>query len=260
MRIYYGSNPNQFGDLRLPEGEGPFPVLLVIHGGFWYDRYGLDLMDDMAVDFTRKGLATWNIEYRRVGQEGGGWPGTLVDVAAAADYLTQIAVSCNLDVQRTATIGHSAGGHLALWLAARSRLQSDSPLFNPAPLPLIGAVSLAGVADLQEMWAVRKENSPVVDFLGGRPDEVPERYRDASPLELLPFGVPSIVIHGLDDVHVPISVSEQYINRAKEIDAPVTLVTLPGVEHFKLIQPDSDAWSSVVDAVFHLYEKNNVIR
>lgn len=254
LRISYGSDPSQFGDLRLPDGDGPHPVVIVIHGGFWYDRYGLDLMDDMSDDLTARGFATWNIEYRRVGQAGGGWPGTLLDVCDAVDYLNVLAQNHPLDLNRVVTIGHSAGGHLALWVAARHKLPAGS-IVSPKtePLRVHGAISLAGVSDLRLMWEVRQTDSPPVDFLGGTPAEVPDRYAAASPIELLPLGLPQVLVHGTEDDRVPHEMSDKYYNLAMELGDSVALIELPGVEHFKVIQPTSEAWTPIVTALIELF-------
>ncbi|QSO50742.1 alpha/beta hydrolase [Alicyclobacillus curvatus] len=263
MRVAYGADASQFGDLRLPKGDGPFPVVVVIHGGFWYDRYDLSLMDDVSADLTRRGFATWNIEYRRVGDEGGGWPLTLLDTAEAVDYLTVLAGHHPLDLGKVITLGHSAGGHLALWVAARRRIAelglAGSEKFlgreddGSHPLQIHGAVSLAGVSDLQQMWQVRQENSPVVDFLGGTPSEVPERYAVASPDALLPLGLPQVLVHGTDDDRVPFDISDRYYQKAMELGDTVTLIELPGIEHFKVIQPNSEAWPTIAAAVEELF-------
>jgi acetyl esterase/lipase len=249
QRIRYGPGEWQFGDLRLPATGGPHPVVIVIHGGFWKAQYGLDLMDKMSDDLTARGYATWNIEYARVGHAGGAWPGTLLDVAAAADFLRRLAPEYSLDLGRVASIGHSAGGHLALWLAARHRIPAGSPVAAQDPLPLAGVVSLAGVTNLARMWEVRQVDSPVANFLGGRPDEVPERYAAASPVQLLPLGVPQVLVHGAEDTDVPPELSETYTAAARAAGDPAELVALPGVEHFMVIDPDSIAWPPIVAAL-----------
>src|SRR5919202_2506380 len=160
VRLAYGSGPLRFGDLWLPAGEGragPHPTAIVIHGGYWRNPYGLDLMDGLSADLARRGIAAWNIEYRRIGDEGGGWPGTFIDVARAAGHLAHLASRYGLDLARVAALGHSAGGHLALWLAGRSRVPPEAlpqgPDCDEAPnYPLVGVVSLAGVADLVWCW------------------------------------------------------------------------------------------------------------
>nr|WP_236588218.1 alpha/beta hydrolase [Tumebacillus amylolyticus] len=235
--------------MRLPEGAGPHPVVLIIHGGFWYAQYGLDQMDIMAEDFRARGYASWNIEYRRIGHEGGAYPGTLLDVGAAADHLHEVAASYPLDLSRVVALGHSAGGHLALWLAGRHQLPVDSELAVTTPLRLKGVLSLAGANDLHHMWEVRQENSPVVALLGGTPAEFPERYAQASPAQLLPFGVPQVLVHGTEDKHVPVALSTDYLPKAQAAGDSVELIELSGVEHFKVIDPTSEAWPPIVEAL-----------
>lgn len=253
-RLYYGTDENQFADLRIPNGAGPHPVIVIIHGGFWYARYGLDLMDAMAEDLTARGYATWNLEYRRVGQSGGGFPGTLQDVSRAVDYLRDISDTYLLDLTQVVAVGHSAGGHLALWVGGRHRLTQASSLRTNADsfLPLKGVVSLAGVSDLKRMYEVRQENSPVVNFLGGTPTEFPERYQESSPLELLPLGISQVLIHGTEDVNVPIEISRNYYQAAKSLRDQIELIELPGIEHFKVIDPKSEIWRLISDAIDEL--------
>lgn len=259
-RLYYGQGEFQFGDLRLPDNtDGPFPVVILIHGGFWKARYALDLMHSLAEDLAQRGVATWNIEYRRVkyedkpGNPGGGWPGTFLDVANAADYLRTIADQYKLDLKKVVAIGHSAGGHLALWLVARHKLPKDSPLSTTTePLQLAGTISLAGANDLKLMWEVRKEDSPVANFLDGTPAEQPERYRLGSPREWLPLGVPQILVHGDQDINVPIELSRSYYVAAQAAGDNIKFIELPGVEHFALINPQSQAWAKTVEALQNL--------
>jgi acetyl esterase/lipase len=249
IRSTYGENEWHFGELRLPAGEGPHPVALIVHGGFWKAEYGLDLMDKMAEDFTARGWATWNIEYRRYGHEGGAYPGTLLDVGAAADHLRELAQQYPLDLAKVVAIGHSAGGHLALWLAGRHRLPADSELAVASPLALKGVVSLAGVTDMHRMWEVRQEDSPVANFLGGTLEQVPDRYAQTSPVLLLPLGVPQILVHGMEDEWVPFELSASYLPKALAAGDAVELAALPGVEHFKVIDPASEAWPPIVEAM-----------
>jgi acetyl esterase/lipase len=249
-RIPYGPDPLQFGDLRLPAGPGPHPVVVVVHGGFWRARWDLEHIGHACDALTRQTkVATWCIEYRRIGNEGGGWPGTFLDVGAATDFLREIAPAHNLDLNHVVTIGHSAGGHLAVWLAARQYIPKDDPLHTDSPLALKSAISLAGVLDLHRAWELRLSNNVVVDLMGGTPGEVPERYAAASPIEMLPLGVKQVLIHGTRDEDVPYEISRRYHAEAVKCGDQCDLITLPGTGHFGLIDPSSREWRKVVEAV-----------
>ena len=226
-RIAYGDDPNQFGDLRLPSGSGPFPTAIVLHGGFWRARYDLLHIGHLCEALTRRGIATWSLEYRRVGQPGGGWPGTCEDVLAGAAMVNQLP---ELDPTRVISIGHSAGGHLALWLAAEGVLK--------------GAVSLAGVTDLERAVELNLGSGAVRDFLNGATE-----YERASPIRRLPLGVPQVLIHGAQDDVVPVELSRRYQQAAP---AEVQLRVLAGVGHFAVIDPLSEAWPTVEQAVVDL--------
>ncbi|QST00425.1 alpha/beta hydrolase [Pontibacillus sp. ALD_SL1] len=257
-KIFYGDHTDQFGELRLPEGDGPHPVAVVIHGGFWREPFNLNLMDKVAEDLTTQGFATWNIEYRRVGQDDGAWPNTLLDAGQAFDYVLKLAHEYNLDTSKTITIGHSAGGHLAMWLAGRHKISPISDLYVENPHSVAGVVSLAGVVDLETMYNVHhfrdtsmgaEPNNPVADLLKGSPKEVSERLKAASPLELLPFNVPHVLIHGALDIHVPIGISSRYQRIAEELAEFVKFVELTEAEHFMLIDTKTEAWAAVREEV-----------
>lgn len=252
-RLRYGPAPTGFGDLRVPAGDGPHPVVILVHGGYWRARYGLDLMDRLGDDLASRGVASWNIEYRRVGEPGGGWPGTFVDVAAAADQLRTIAAEYNVDLARVVAIGHSAGGHLALWLAARRRVAPGAlgdgdvaPLTGPVALPLTGVISQAGVADLTDGWRRDLSNGAVADLLGGAPEEVPERYAAANPARLLPLGLPQVLVHGEGDDIVPLALSRDYAAAAREAGDDARFRPVPG-DHFDIIDPTTPAWAAIID-------------
>lgn len=236
-------------DVRIPDGSGPYPVIVLIHGGFWRAEYDLGLMDPMAIDLTNRGFATVNLEYRRTGEVGGGWPGTFLDIAIALNHLGTVANEEPLDLQHVTLLGHSAGGHLALWAAGRHQASPRSPLSGTIHLPIERVISLAGVTDLRAMWQVLHGAAPVTDFIGGRPEDHPERYDDASPITLLPSGVPQVLIHGTEDNRVPIEQSRQYLERAQVLGDPVRLIELNGVDHFQIIAPNSSAWTTVLDVI-----------
>jgi acetyl esterase/lipase len=190
----YGAHPDQFADLRLPQsGEPPHPVAVFLHGGFWRERWLRDTIEPLAIDLARRGYATWNVEYRRAGPSGGGWPETCADVAAAVDELARL--EGPLDLSRLVVVGHSAGAQLAAWVVHRRGLGSTT-LVQPAAVLL-----LAGVVDLAECArrGLGESRNPVASFLGGHPDECPERYAAASPIANVPLGVPQVVVQGLQD-------------------------------------------------------------
>ncbi len=248
-RIAYGEGQHQFGELRVPSGPPPYPVVVVVHGGFWRAKYSLEHAGHLCADLTKRGYVTWSLEYRRVGHEGGGWPGTLEDVARGTDFLRTLEASYHLDLKRVVALGHSAGGHLVSWLGARKKLKPKQPLYSKDPLALKGVVSLAGVVDLEKGHALRLGDGIVETFLGGTPKTVAERYRVASPAALLPHGVPQVLVHGAEDDIVPVSMSREYTEKAKALGERVTFVPLPGAGHFEVIDPRAKEWARVVEAV-----------
>ncbi len=255
-RQHYGAAPSQFGDLYCPANAGPHPVVILIHGGYWRARYGLDLMEPLAVDLAARGVATWNIEYRRVGEAGGGWPGTFQDLAAAADYLPTLASAHQLDLTRTVAIGHSAGGQLALWLAARPRLRStilgSDPIISGDPLPITGVIGQAAVADLQAAYTLKLSNGAVGELLGGTPATVPDRYAATNPAQLLPLGVPQILVHGEQDDTVPIAISRDYAQAAAAA-GDVAHFRPINSDHYQLIDPATTAWAAIIGALRELF-------
>jgi acetyl esterase/lipase len=254
--IAYGSEVNQFGQLFLPQGPGPFPVAVIIHGGCWKKFADLKNTVPMSDTLRKAGIATWNIEYRRVDNEGGGWPGTYLDVAAAIDHLRQIGPQYHLDLERVITVGHSAGGHLALWAAARQRLPKSSQLYMKDPLPIQGVVNLAGPGKLQSLSAEQQQkvcgSVPVTQLLGGEIDLVPQRVREGSPGEMLPLGVPQIMITGSLDHLVPPTLGEEYAALARKSGDEAQMIVIEGAGHFEVIAPGTAAWPSVEDAVLSL--------
>lgn len=244
--IAYGIHHDQIGDLRIPDTEAPHPVIVLIHGGFWKQEWMRDIMDPLALDLTRRGYATWNIEYRRVGGEGG-WPETFFDVASAIDNLGEMASEYELDLADVSVVGHSAGGHLALWSAGRATLSAShfgaDPLVRPrrifalAPISDLAAAQNAGLGE------------DAVDHLVARVPRHTDIYRDLSPIEMLPLGVDQLIVHGDGDKAVPVTMSESYVKAAVGQGDNIDFAQLAGVSHMDLIDPHSPAWSEVTDAL-----------
>lgn len=230
IRINYGRDANQFGELRLPSGKQPHPVVIFLHGGFWRCKYDLTHTGHLCVALTAAGFATWSLEYRRLGQLGGGWPGTLDDVRQGAGHLTTMAGQYELDLSRIVAVGHSAGGQLALWLAAQPGIQ------------LIGVVALAAVSDLRLAWSLGLSDGVVAQFLGGTPEEFPDRYALCSPVELLPLRTPQRLVHGTKDEVVPFVMSERFV----QMSSNGRLISLDGAGHHEVIDPRSEEWPVVM--------------
>ena len=248
-RLSYGDDPLQFGELRVPEGDGPFPVVIVIHGGCWLAEYDLGYMSAFADALTAAGLATWSIEYRRVGDGGGGWPGTFQDVADAADFLLKIALEYNLNLDQVAATGHSAGGHLALWLAGRKWLDGEDPLRGEVPLALNGVVALAGITDLAAYFSPEGCGSAVAGLLGGEPSEVPDRLQRASPIAMVPFGVTQALVIGEHDSIVPKSQADSFADAARQMGDRVGVTMIFGAGHFELVDPSHEGFNIIRDTV-----------
>jgi acetyl esterase/lipase len=239
QRFRYGSAPAQFADLWLPDrpDDGmPPAVVVLVHGGFWRNRYDLTLMEPLAADLVDRGYAAWNIEYRRIGDDGGGWPGTLTDVARAVDELA--GHRSEVDLARAGFVGHSAGGHLALWAAGRPAIPDDAPGADPAVVPVV-AVGQGAVVDLPGAADAPLGSGAVMEFLDGTPADVPQRYEAARPR--LDAGPAMVSVVGTADEIVPPSYSSDPGHPGS-----IELIEVEGADHFDLIDPATVAWDAVV--------------
>ncbi|MCC6897246.1 MAG: alpha/beta hydrolase [Anaerolineae bacterium] len=248
----YGEDENQFVDLYVPQGEGLHPVVVLVHGGCWRAMYGAKPLGGICRALNTVGIAVWNVEYRRDGN-GGGYPQTLLDVARAADLLEKAAVEYPLDLARVISMGHSAGGQLALWLAGRRRLSPNSPIYSADPLPVHGVVCLAGVIDLVNAVAQGLCGETLPQVMGGLPADVPDHYRDASPMALLPLGVRQIHVVGDADTGILANV-QPYIEAAEAAGDNVRLTIVPEAGHFEIVVAGTAAWQAVQSAVLALFE------
>lgn len=252
-RIPYGDDPSQFGDLFLPDGDGPHPVVFLLHGGCWRAQYGLGPMGQFARALADRGVAVWSLEYRRLGDGvsggGGGWPNTFLDVAHGADLLRDLADQYALDLTRVVASGHSAGGHLALWSAARRLLPTDSPIYTPDPLTFQSVVALAPVCDLERAvaWDICVDAADVL--AGGHPREVFANYYQGSPSALLPLGIRHVTINGaLDDI-VPLDYVRPFVDTASKLGDDATLIPVADVGHFEIVMATHPAGQLVMDAI-----------
>ena len=238
--LHYGDDAAQCGDLYLPQGTRP-PVVVLLHGGFWRMPHGRDQLHDVAVRLCERGFAVWNLGYRRVGAPGGGWPGTLDDVARGIDHLAR--VDAALDLDRVVLVGHSAGGQLALWAGAR----------RDAIVRASAVAALAPVCDLDATHADGSGDGAVHAFLGGSPGEVPARYADASPMRRLPLGVPQYIAHGDRDELLPLAVTERYVAAARATGDNVDLDVIRNGGHMDFIDPDSAAFAALSPWLDHAF-------
>ena len=234
--------------------KNPTPVVMLIHGGCWRSRYDYTLMDSMSVDLSRRGYAVWNIEYRRTEDAGGGYPGTFLDVAHAFKHLSTIAPEYDLDLSNISIMGHSAGGHLALWLGTMPQQEGSAFYVNDLP-PIKGIISLAGINDLPAYYSPTACADNTVKLLGGRPDQQVERYRMASPINFIPLDVPQILVNGVNDEIVPLTHIQPYFDKGVSAGDPTELVEIEGAGHFEVITPGSIAWPQIVNALTRLSSK-----
>jgi acetyl esterase/lipase len=244
LRLTYGADPNQFIDIRVPAGKPPHPVVFFIHGGYWRAKYDLIYGGHVCEALKKAGIATWNVEYRRVGNPGGGWPGTFEDIRSAYRMLLQNQENGSkglppAEQKRICVAGHSAGGQLALCLAAHEK-------------SVTRVLSLAGVLDLRRGWELHLSSDAVASFLGGSPSEVPEHYREASPAEQPIPKVIQKVVHGTTDDSVPYEISQRYAENKRKSGEQVALITLPNTGHFEIVDPGSAVWPKIQEMLVSL--------
>jgi acetyl esterase/lipase len=251
-KIAYGSAPSQYAELFRPAGEGPFPVAVLVHGGCWTIKFGgIEQMRNLAGALAAQGIAVWNVEYRRVDEDGGGYPGTYQDINAALDLLGAQAQRQHLDLGRIVAIGHSAGGQLVQWIAGRERIPASSPLFRTHPLPVRQIISLGGLADLRNERALIAASCGrnTVELAGlpsvGRPDV----FADTNAAELMPNGSHTVLITGELDAVSPPRAAHDYAARARAAGDSASVIILPGASHYDEVAATSPSFKLVLPAI-----------
>lgn len=247
IKIEYGKDPNQYGELYLPKEEAK-GVVVMIHGGYYQPQFSLGYLEPADLDLVAHGYAVWSIEYRRMTQ-GGGWKTTLEDVLSGVNHLDAISAQYHLP-KNIVLVGHSVGGQFALWVASRTKQPSDT--FGMLKPKIAGVVSLAGVSDLLLLDKGHRSahrERPITQFIGADPATSPEILKKISPIELIPLGVKQILLHGNMDINVPVGVSYLYRDKALAAGDDVQLEVVPLADHFTLLNPAQPFWSEVVTAI-----------
>jgi acetyl esterase/lipase len=250
--IAYGPAPSQYVELFEPEGQGPFPVVVLLHGGCWSKELeGIVQMRDMAGALAARGVAVWSVEYRRADEPGGGYPGTYQDINAALAALRANAGRRRLDTRRIVAMGHSAGGHLAQWIAGRPRLPAASPLKVADPLPIGEIISLGGLNDLRRQAdQIRTAcDIDVARLTGPASPGRPDPFADTSPAELTPNGSHTVLINGELDTVSPPALAAAYAERARKTGDRIETVVLPGASHFDEVATRSPAWNIILPLI-----------
>lgn len=249
--LSYGDQQEQYGQLFLPTTPGPYPVAVLLHGGCWRARVDLSYLTPASRYLADKGVAVWNLEYRRL-DIGGGWPDTFLDVATGTDFLKEPATDYDLELTNLITVGHSAGGHLAHWLAARLRLSEASRLYRADPLLPKAFISIAGIPDLAQ--AIQQDicHEMPVRLMGGTPHALPSRYQQGSPAELAPLGIKQVFIQGEQDDTVPLAYVEAYVAAAKARGEGVVLERLAHTGHYDPVITTTGQWQQVANWVSKL--------
>ncbi len=251
-KIAYGNAPSQFAELFRPEGKGPFPVVVLVHGGCWTIQYGgISQMHNVAGALAARGIAVWNVEYRRVDEEGGGYPGTYLDMNAALDKLAAEAPRYRLDTTRIVAMGHSAGGQLVQWIGARGKIAPGSPLFQPRPLAIREIISLGGLADLRREQDLIKTSCDrdMVQLTGQPSASRPDVFADTSAGELMPNGSHTVLITGALDTISPPRAAYAFAARAQAAGDLADVLILPNASHYDEIAASSPAWKLILPAI-----------
>ncbi len=247
FRYAYGAHPLQFAELSLPATAAPHPVVALLHGGCYQERYDLRPLSALVAELVGRGYAVWNIEYRRHGC-GGGFPHMFLDAAAALDFLRQIAAEHELDLERVISVGHSAGGHLALWLAGRKRIPADNVLFRAEPSPIQAVLALAPLTDIASAWRRGACGEALLDVMGGSPVDAPANYRAGSPAQMLPMGARQLLLVGEHDSDI-LHEAQEYTQAAAALGDQAQRQVLPEAGHFELVAVSTPAWQSVCSAL-----------
>jgi len=247
-QVPYGEEELQIGELRTPLSQDTFPLVIFIHGGCWLSDYNLDYVSAACADLVKEGYAVWTPEYRRVGDEGGGYPNTFTDIQKSVDFSRTLAEIYPLDLENVVVMGHSAGGHLGLWLATQQSLPKGSRLYNKNPLPIKGVISLAGITDLKAYDALGNDcSTAVAKLLKGDKKGLDSRYYKGSPINLLPSDIPMTLIQGELDNIVPTAQGETFATKAKSKGTEVKVVNVKGAGHFDMVSPYAAAWEVIKD-------------
>ena len=250
--LHYGPAPSQYAELFVPSGRGPFPVAVLVHGGCWTQEFGgITQLRNMAGALVARGIAVWNVEYRRVDEPGGGYPGTYEDMNAALDLLARTARDVPLDLERLVAVGHSAGGQLVQWLAGRPRIPATSPLYQAHPVPVRRVVSLGGLADLRREAALLKTScGREIEELAGSPSAArPDVFADTNAGDLLPNGAHTTLVTGELDTISPPRVAHDFAARARAAGDAADVVILPGASHYDEVAATSASWPRVLHAI-----------
>lgn len=251
VEVRYGPAPAQVAELFLPKAKGPHPVVILLHGGCFLKQYeGFAQISALAADLAGRGYAVWNVEYRKLGEAGAGYPGTFLDVATAIDRLRGEAAKYDLDLRRVVAVGHSAGGHLALWAASRGRIPAGGPLHAADPLKIGGAISLAGIGDLDgqgRVFAMPCGDDTIARLVDAA--HRPNPFADTSPAALLPSGARTVMVHGAFDAVMPPYTGLDYVKRVHQAGDAGEVVVIPDAGHFDLVIPTTRAWAEIAGLV-----------